>query len=72
LLHALACAFAAARIEVFSATVTVEDRGVVDRFEVINQSGAKLTAAQEDRVRELIHSGVTPTRRRRLFARAFG
>ncbi|MEY2451945.1 MAG: hypothetical protein QOD92_1519 [Acidimicrobiaceae bacterium] len=69
LLHALASALAAARVEVRSANVTVERGGAINRFEVVNRDGAKLTAAQEERVSTLIASGVTATRRRKLFSR---
>ena len=43
LLHAFATAFAAAKIEVRAAQVTAHDGLVIDRFEVTDRDGAKLS-----------------------------
>ncbi len=64
-LAAVATAFAAARIEVRSASVTVQDGLVIDRFEVTDRSGGKLSPEDVDRLREVLRSG-TSLRRRRL------
>jgi len=63
-LHALATAFAAAGIEVRSARVTAHDGLVIDRFEVTDRDGAKLSAEHVERLERLIRSGVTAKRRR--------
>lgn len=64
LLHALATALAAAGIEVRSAHVTAHDGLVIDRFEVTDRDGGKLSGDDVDRLRSLIRSGVTAKRRR--------
>jgi Kef-type K+ transport system membrane component KefB len=68
-LQALATAFAAAGVEVISATARTEDALVIDRFELVDKDGAKLDLAQEEAVRRYVHSGVTARRRR--FRRSF-
>lgn len=72
-LHAVSTAFAAAGILVRAARVSTEDALVIDRFEVTDHDGAKLTGELEARFRDLLRSGVTARRRRfgrRLLARA--
>ena len=64
LLHSLAMSFAAARIEVKSANVSAADGLVIDRFEVTDEDGAKLSPEEVDRVRDLVRSGVIARRRR--------
>ncbi|MEO7555755.1 MAG: cation:proton antiporter [Acidimicrobiales bacterium] len=64
LLCSLATAFAAAGVEVRSAKVSAGDGLVIDRFEVVDRDGAKLGADVEQRVRDLLISGVTIKRRR--------
>ena len=64
LLHALATSFAAARVEVRSANVTAHDGLVIDRFEVTDQDGAKLSPEEVDRVSDLVRSGAITRRRR--------
>jgi Kef-type K+ transport system membrane component KefB/predicted amino acid-binding ACT domain protein len=63
-LHALAAAFAGAGIEVRAAQVTSQGGLVIDRFEVTDRSGSKLTADDERRFRELLRAGVAAKRRR--------
>lgn len=63
-LHALAAAFAGAGIEVRAAQVTSQGGLVIDRFEVTDRSGSKLTADDERRFRELLRTGVAAKRRR--------
>ena len=57
LLHALATSFAAARVEVRSANVSAHDGLVIDRFEVTDQDGAKLSPEEVDRVSDLVRTG---------------
>ena len=64
LLHALATSFAAARVEVKSANVSAHDGLVIDRFEVTDQDGAKLSPEEVDRVRDLVRTGAIARRRR--------
>jgi UTP:GlnB (protein PII) uridylyltransferase len=64
LLHSLATAFAAAGIEVRSARVSANDGLVIDRFEVTDRDGAKLSDRELERFQALIRSGVTTKRRR--------
>ena len=73
LLHAFATAFAAAKIEVRAAQVTAHDGLVIDRFEVTDRDGAKLSADDVERLTGMIRGGVTARRRRfsrRLVVRA--
>ena len=73
LLHALATAFAAAQVEVRAAQVTAHDGLVIDRFEVTDQDGAKLSDDDVERFTEMVRAGVTARRRRfsrRLLVRA--
>ncbi len=62
-LHALACALAAAGVDVHSARIGREGGTVIDRFEVTS-GGAKLGAERQARIRALIASGVEPKRLR--------
>ena len=64
-LASIAAAFAAAGIEVKAANVTVDDALVVDRFEVTDRAGGKLSADQVDAFRAALRSG-SSLRRRRL------
>ena len=64
-LAALASAFAAAGIEVKAASVSVQDGLVVDRFEVTDRAGGKLTPEHGERFRSLLRTG-SSLRRRRL------
>jgi UTP:GlnB (protein PII) uridylyltransferase len=64
LLHALATSFAAARVEVKSANVTAHDGLVIDRFEVTDKDGGKLSPEEVDRVRGLVRTGAVARRRR--------
>ncbi len=63
-LAAIATAFAAAGVEVRAASVGVHDGLVVDRFELADRSGGKLTPEQAERVRSLLRSGSSLRRRR--------
>jgi UTP:GlnB (protein PII) uridylyltransferase len=63
-LHAIAAAFAGAGIEVRSAQVSSHDGLVIDRFEVTDHAGAKLTEAHQERFLELLRGGVSAKRRR--------
>ncbi len=72
-LHALAAAFAGAGIEVRAAQVSSHDGLVIDRFDVTDRDGAKLTADHEAQFRDLLRRGVSARRRRfsrRLAVRA--
>ena len=51
LLHALATAFAAAGVEVRPAQVSAHDGLVIDRFEVTDRDGAKLSDDDVERFR---------------------
>jgi [protein-PII] uridylyltransferase len=64
LLHAIAAGLFAAGARVVALTVTAEDDGVVDRFELTDGNGAKLGAAVEAEVGRHLASGVTARRRR--------
>lgn len=68
LLSGVTAAFAAAAGSVHSARVTTQGSAVADTFEMTDDKGAKLDAAHQARITELIPSGVRPGRRRR-FAR---
>jgi Kef-type K+ transport system membrane component KefB len=57
LLHDVAAAFAAAGVDVVAARVHVDDGLVVDHFHLVGHDGAKLTAADRDRARRLLHDG---------------
>jgi UTP:GlnB (protein PII) uridylyltransferase len=63
-LAAIAAAFAAARIEVRAASVGGQDGLVVDRFEVVDRSGAKLSTDDVDRLRAALRAGSALRRRR--------
>lgn len=63
-LHALAAAFAGAGIEVRSAQVSSHDGLVIDRFEVTDRNGGKLSDELEQRFCDLLHGGVSARRRR--------
>ncbi len=63
-LHAIAAAFAGAAIEVRSAQVSSHDGLVIDRFEVADSDGAKLTPELEQRFCDLLRGGVSARRRR--------
>ena len=65
--------FAAARIEVGAAQVTARRRFVIDRFEVTDRDGAKLSTDDIDRLTGMTAAGVTARRcrfSRRLVVRA--
>jgi [protein-PII] uridylyltransferase len=73
LLHSLATAFAAAGVDVRAAKVSADDGLVIDRFEVVDRDGAKLSTDSQNRLRSLIPTGVLVRRRRfgrRLVVRA--
>ncbi len=55
---------------VHSARITTNGAAVADTFEMTDDRGAKLDPAHQARIRELIHSGVRPGRRRRFARRA--
>jgi Kef-type K+ transport system membrane component KefB len=63
LLHAVTTAFAVAGANVHAARVRTAGDAVVDVFELTDTKGAKLAAATEERVRELLAHGVTERRR---------
>ena len=62
LLHSLATAFAAAGLEVLSASVTADDGVAIDRFEVADRKGAKLGDALAASVERYVIEGVEPRR----------
>ncbi len=64
LLHALATSFMAAGVEVRSAQVTAHDGLVIDRFEVTDRDGSKLSTQEIERLQRFVVSGVTAKRRR--------
>jgi [protein-PII] uridylyltransferase len=70
LLHALANAFAAARVEVHSASISADDGTAVDRFDVTDRDGHKLDEGAKSDVERFISGGVA-TRRRRFRRTAF-
>ena len=47
-----------------SANVSAHDGLVIDRFEVTDQDGAKLSPEEVDRVRDLVRTGAIARRRR--------
>lgn len=65
LLHAIAVAFAAAGVDVHGASVTTSAGFAVDRFDLTDRLGCKLSPSRQDAVRRLLADGVTPQRRRR-------
>ncbi len=68
-LHSLAAAFAAAGVNVLSASASSDDEMVIDRFEVTDQKGAKVNDDRAELVRQFIRTGVSARRRR--FGRTF-
>jgi UTP:GlnB (protein PII) uridylyltransferase len=73
LLAGLATAFAASGILVRSATMRTEGDLVIDRFEVTDRAGGKLSGEDEERLRNVLATGATVRRRRigkRLLVRA--
>lgn len=69
LLHAMTAAFAASGVDVHSAKVTTIGPGAVDRFELTERDGHKLSPAREDEIRRLLAEGA-PTPRRRWGGRS--
>ena len=63
-LHAIAAAFAGAGIEVRAAQVSSHGGLVIDRFEVTDATGGKISEESERRFRDLLRSGVSARRRR--------
>lgn len=63
LLHALAVAFAVAGVDVHAARVATLDGLAVDRFDVSDRKGRKLTGAAEEAIRTTLAAGVTVPRR---------
>src|SRR6266545_4084185 len=63
-LHSLAAAFAAAGVNVLSASASSDDEMVIDRFEVTDQKGAKVNDDRAELVRQFIRTGVSARRRR--------
>jgi Kef-type K+ transport system membrane component KefB len=68
LLHHVASALAAARVEVVAATISATDGIAEDRFELVDRDGHKLDGARQEAVLRFVHGGVT-TRRRLLRTR---
>jgi [protein-PII] uridylyltransferase len=64
LLHSLANAFAAARVEVHSARVSADKGVAADRFDVTDRDGHKLDEATKASVINFVSQGVTTKRRR--------
>jgi UTP:GlnB (protein PII) uridylyltransferase len=67
LLHVIATAFAAARVDVVAATVVLHDGLADDRFEIVDARGDKLDDVSIDVVRQYLAKGVRS--RRGLFGR---
>lgn len=68
LLHAQAAALTAAGVDVQAARVTTEAGMALGTFEVTNHSGAKLTEADQERLRTMVAAGGT-ARHRSKFSR---
>jgi Kef-type K+ transport system membrane component KefB len=64
-LHGLATAFAAAQVEVQSATAVSHDGAALDVFELTCRSGGKLDSRAQAAVERFVHGGVIVRRRRR-------
>jgi Kef-type K+ transport system membrane component KefB/predicted amino acid-binding ACT domain protein len=62
LLHRLAVAFAAAGAEVHSAHISTAVGHVIDRFDLTDRRGAKLTEPIKDKIRAALSAGVVPRR----------
>ncbi|MDP1793230.1 MAG: cation:proton antiporter, partial [Acidimicrobiales bacterium] len=62
LLHTVSAAFTAADVEVVAATVAEHDGVAHDRFELIDKTGRKLAADQQEAVTRFLAGGVTSTR----------
>jgi UTP:GlnB (protein PII) uridylyltransferase len=58
LLHALAVAFAAAGVDVHAARVTTTDELALDRFDLTDRAGRKLTDEHKAAIRRHISDGV--------------
>jgi Kef-type K+ transport system membrane component KefB/predicted amino acid-binding ACT domain protein len=63
LLHVVATAFAAAGVDVVTATIGAVDGKADDRFELVDRNGHKLDAELEQRVRTYLRGGVATRRR---------
>ena len=63
LLHDVAAAFDAAGVNVLAATLSADDELVIDRFELVDQNGAKLGTRHEEAVARHLRDGVGPRRR---------
>ncbi len=65
LLAAVATAFAAAGIDVRAATLTSHDGRALDTFDLVGRDGRTVSPEEQERVEELLASGVAPKTRRR-------
>ena len=59
----MAAAFDAAGVNVLAATLSADDELVIDRFELVDQNGAKLGTRHEEAVARHLRDGVGPRRR---------
>lgn len=64
LLHAIAAACASVGVDIHAARITTEAGRAVDRFDLTDRNGRKLTSDAEASLRAAIASGVTAPRRR--------
>jgi Kef-type K+ transport system membrane component KefB/predicted amino acid-binding ACT domain protein len=63
LLHQVATALAAARVEVVAATISATDGLAEDRFELVDRDGHKLDPHRQAEVRRFVHGGVATRQR---------
>ncbi len=63
LLHAVTAAFAVTGVDIHAARISTVGELVFDVFELTSRTGAKLDTATQDRVREVLDSGVLPVAR---------
>jgi Kef-type K+ transport system membrane component KefB len=63
LLHAVTAAFAASGVDIHAARISTADELVFDTFNLTTRTGSKLDAELQDRLREVLHTGVIPMSR---------
>jgi Kef-type K+ transport system membrane component KefB len=63
LLHAVAAAFAVSGVDILAARISTVDELVFDTFNLTTRTGAKLDAETQDRLREVLSTGVIPVSR---------
>jgi Kef-type K+ transport system membrane component KefB len=63
LLHAVTAAFAVSGVDIHAARISTADELVFDTFNLTTRTGSKLDAELQDRLRQVLHTGVIPMSR---------